>query len=873
MIPERRKIDRLEAFGDHQRVGGAALPIDVVHGARDRIGAGNRRRRGLAVIGEVHGQSARHGHRRHHPRRAVISLGQPVQRHDGGGFGHHQGARCQSGVVGLVHARGHGIAAGVRRRDRRPVVGEDNRQPGGIGGCGHALHRAVENLLQSGQRHRRRRLGDGQHARHRALPVVFIHGRDHCVGSCRNRRRFFAVIGQLDVEPFRRGGDGRGLGRAIVGGRQIIQGDRGGGLPHHQQAGGRAFIEGRGHGGGHRIGSGMDWRRPLAVIGKLDRQSGRQGRGGHSPGRAIEDLVEIPEEHLGRNGLRIGRIVSRQPQRRIAQQVVIDERRPREHVARQRPPRQQGGPAQRAVPVLQHRLEDFFPQIRRRSVQRHPGRGEDRHRAGLRALHQHFGHAVHRGRLEIARQAAERHHDRRAAVGQRSDVRGGQQPLRGQFGAAAVPRVIDDARAGVEGGEQRGARGRNGRRIQIDAAGHDKGILDQICEAGDRGREIAGGIPLVVRKNQLVLPIGAEICLVGLDFRDHRRQFVHRPRREPPDRHIGQIVAARIRQEFVGGENPVIRLAQHGGQVVGLGAHVAEEVVVPVAGQQEHLRRFRPVGRRIPHQGRNRLRRPLAAPQQVADIFEHGHAGPQALPGAVVRQVLRGRLQRPRRDHQIVDAVGLGQEPGVRRRRHRVQQRDLRSFDHRQTFIVGFHRPGLVRQGARGIGNPGGVARGIERQDQRIGEGGGGHRRRAGRAHDGHAGAGRETPVVLRRDAVHHEVAVVGGIGQHAAHGQHVGTVGGHAVGNGQHGRGGILVVEGDRARRRAVEREFRAVVRIPGCGLRPTLQTHPERHGAAGIPIQPQREIHPVRGGIGRADDGAPVIIVRGTLHRGNEG
>ena len=433
--------------------------------------------------------------------------------------------------------------------------------------------------------------------------------------------------------------------------------------------------------------------------------------------------------------------------------------------------------------------------------------------------------------------------------------------------------VGDNARPGVDRGEQRGARGRNGRRIQIDEAGDAKRSLDQVGEARDRGGKIAGGIGLVVREHQLVLPGGAKIRFVGLDFRDHRRQFRRRPRRQPSDRHVGQIVAPRIRQEFIGGEHPVVRLAQHGRQVVGFGAHVPEEIVVSGAGQHQHLRWFRPVGRRMAHEGRNRLRRPLAALQQVAGIFEHGHARAQPLPGAIIRQVLRRRLQFARGDHQIIDAVRFRQEPAVRRRRHRGQQRHFRRFNHRHALVAGRHRPGLVGQGARGVGNPGGVAGGVERQNQRFREGGGGHRRHASRANDGRAGAGGEIPGVFRRDAVDHEIAVVAGIGQHAAHGQHVGAGGGHAVRNRQHRRRGILVVEGQGPYRRAVETEFRAVVRIPGRGLRPPLHVHPERHGAPGIAGQPHRKIHPVRSRIGRADDGVPIIIVGGTLDRGHEG
>jgi hypothetical protein len=61
---------------------------------------------------------------------------------------------------------------------------------------------------------------------------------------------------------------------------------------------------------------------------------------------------------------------------------------------------------------------------------------------------------------------------------------------------------------------------------------------------------------------------------------------------------------------------------------------------------------------------------------------------------------------------------------------------------------------------------------------------------------------------------------------------------------------------------------EFRDVVRIAR-GLRPALHVHLQRQVAAGIALQIDRKIGPVRRGIGRADDEIPEIEVGRTLDR----
>ena len=293
---------------------------------------------------------------------------------------------------------------------------------------------------------------------------------------------------------------------------------------------------------------------------------------------------------------------------------------------------------------------------------------------------------------------------------------------------------------------------------------------------------------------------------------------------------------------------------------------------MPVARQQQHLRRHRPRRRRPAHQRGNGLGSAQAAGQQVAGVFENGHADAQVLARAIVRQFLHRVGQGARRHHEVIDAIGLRQEPGVRRGRLRRQQRHRVRFDHRKPFVRRRRRPGLVRQLSVRVGDPGRRALRVQRQHKRLRERGGGEGRGPAGAHLRRAGAGREIAPVLRRGAVHDEIAVVARVRHGAAHGQHVGAVGRHPGRNRQHGRRRVLIVERQAAEPAAVQAEFGAVVGIARGGFRPALHVHLQRPRAAVVAGQIQRERHLVRRRIGGADHEIPIIEIGGPHQRAVE-
>ena len=435
-----------------------------------------------------------------------------------------------------------------------------------------------------------------------------------------------------------------------------------------------------------------------------------------------------------------------------------------------------------------------------------------------------------------------------------------------------MPGVVHDARAVAERPQERRARRRDRLHVQIGARGNEKRIPHQVREARDGGRVVAGSVGLVVRERQLVLPRRADFRLVGLDLGDHRGQFRRGTGGQTTHRHVGQLVAAGVRQELVRRKQPVVGLAQQRRQVVGFRAHRFQIVVVPVAGQHQHPRRLRPDCGRVPHQGRDRFRRAQAAGQQIADVFENRHARAQPLAGAVVRQFLRRRRQRARRQHQIVDAVRFRQEPGVGRRRNRREQRHPGRFNHREAFVRGRGRPGLIRQAAVFVRDPGRISRFVQRHGQRLRERGGGNRGGPAGAHERGARARNHLAGVFRREAVHHEIAVLARVGQRAAHRQHVGAVGRHAGRNRQRRRRRELVVERVRAHERPVQVILRAMVGIAGRGLRPALHVHLERQLPAAVAVQPERKIHAVAGGLDGSDDEIPIVEIRRPFHRAVE-
>src|SRR5262249_41077539 len=150
---------------------------------------------------------------------------------------------------------------------------------------------AVERERAAADRHRRRRLGDGQCAGGAALVVGVADRGHHRVAAGVRRRRGRAVVGEVDGQPGWRGGGGGRVGGAVVGGGQAArgQGHRGGRLVDDQRAGAGGAGEVRvaaGEGGADGVAAGGGRDSAGAVVGHGEGARDRApGADGHDRGR------------------------------------------------------------------------------------------------------------------------------------------------------------------------------------------------------------------------------------------------------------------------------------------------------------------------------------------------------------------------------------------------------------------------------------------------------------------------------------------------------------------------------------------------------------------------------------------------------------
>ena len=425
-----------------------------------------------------------------------------------------------------------------------------------------------------------------------------------------------------------------------------------------------------------------------------------------------------------------------------------------------RPPGAQKGLAQPALALLENLAVERLAQFGRRSILRKAGWAQHGDGAARGALQHRFAQTV-RPRHFVARgQAGERDHNRRpGGIGHGRHIRPRQQVLGPEVFDAAMAGVVNESGTLLEPVQEVRARGGNCHLIQVDAVrqairGRDQGRqpVVHVRETGHGGIRLVGGQP------DFLLPRCAEAGFVGLDLGDHGREFRTRPRRQAADCKIRAGIVVCVRQQAICGAHAGRSLDQKRRQGIGFAGVDTQIIVMPVAGQHGHRRRFRPGGRGIFQQSRNGLGRALTPGQQVTDILEDGQPGAQPLPGPIVHQFLRRRRQRPGGDHQVVDLVAGRQEPGLRRRRFRNQQRHGFRFHHRESLVRTGRGPGLGGQPAVSIDDPGRGSVFVQGQGQGLGEcrrgnSGGAARAevRCGRA------AGFQPPVESGLDPIRHE--------------------------------------------------------------------------------------------------------------------
>jgi len=427
---------------------------------------------------------------------------------------------------------------------------------------------------------------------------------------------------------------------------------------------------------------------------------------------------------------------------------------------------------------------------------------------------------------------------------------------------AAMPGEVDESRTGFQPVPQPVADRLRPHLVHLETIRHRVGRRHQRGQAIRRRTEIISAVRRIRHQHQLVLPIRAELRFIRTNLGDHDSQILRRLSRQAAQRQVGLPVAVHVRQQPVRGAQAVPGLNPQGRQMAGFDAGPSEIIAVTAARQHRHPRRLRPRFRRQRQQAAHRLQRACAVRQQIADILEDRHAGPQPLARAVIGQCLRGLRQRPRRHDQIIHPVLRRQEPGLRRRGFRRQHRYVRRFDHGIPLIALRRRPGFGGQHALSICQPGRLIGGIQRHHQRLVEG----RRRDRRGADGHkmdcSDARRHQAVEFRFDPVQGELAGAAVRQQNGLHPQRIRTIRHQSRRDRQFGGHDLLAIELQESYSRTVEPEFRPMVRHLA-RARPADQPNLQRHVVAGMAGQVESEVLPAEDRAGGADQAVPVVIV----------
>ena len=207
-------------------------------------------------------------------------------------------------MVGIGDNRRHRIGADVGRRRRGvAAVRHGHSQPSGIRRDRYGQWRTRVGRRQTGKRHGRRRLPDGQRARSRTGMVGIGDNRRHRIGAGVGRRgRGVAAVGHRHRQPGRVRRDCHGQWCARVGWRQTGKRHGRRRLPDDQRARSRARMVGIGHNRCHRIGTDIGRRScRVAAVGHGHGQPGGIRRDRHRQWRAGVGRGEAGERHRRRS--------------------------------------------------------------------------------------------------------------------------------------------------------------------------------------------------------------------------------------------------------------------------------------------------------------------------------------------------------------------------------------------------------------------------------------------------------------------------------------------------------------------------------------------------------------------------------------------
>ena len=202
-------------------------------------------------------------------------------------------------VIRIVDRRHHRVASSSARSRRGTIVGERHIEPGWDRGRRGRLGGAIKGGRQITQGDGGRCLADHERAGGSSLVTRLVDGCHHCVAASSARSGRGTIVSQRDIEPGWDRGHRGCLGRAIEGGSQITQGDRGCRIANHERAGGSALVIRIVDGRHHRVAAKSARSGRGTIVSQRDIETGwdRGHRG--CLGRAIKGGSQISQVDRG----------------------------------------------------------------------------------------------------------------------------------------------------------------------------------------------------------------------------------------------------------------------------------------------------------------------------------------------------------------------------------------------------------------------------------------------------------------------------------------------------------------------------------------------------------------------------------------------
>ena len=226
------------------------MVIRVVDGGHHWVAASSARSRRRTIISERNIETSWHRGRRGRLGRAIKGGCQITEGDRGRRLADHERVGSGSLVIRVVDGGHHWVAASSARSRRRTIISERNIETSWHRGCRNRFCIAIVSGSQITEGDRGRRLADDERVGSGPLVVGVVDGGHHWEAARGTWSRRRTIISERNIETSWHRGRRDRLGRAIKGGCQITEGDRGRRLADHERVG-SGSLEIRVVDGGH----------------------------------------------------------------------------------------------------------------------------------------------------------------------------------------------------------------------------------------------------------------------------------------------------------------------------------------------------------------------------------------------------------------------------------------------------------------------------------------------------------------------------------------------------------------------------------------------------------------------------------------------